>query len=383
MNFNRVLTLARRVMRQISRDRRTMGLFMIVPLGVLALAAILLRSEMGAIPLGVINQDEGVNIVLLGEMSLADRIIEALGETESLEVVELVPEAADGALREGRVRGVVTFPPDFSSTFSETREATIPLRLEGANPTHAIALQGNLLRASMNALASMASLTGGPALDADELPVTFETDYLYGGEQYDLFDFFAPALLALWVLFFVFLLTTVSFLRERSQGTMERLMATPASRLEIVSGYMLGFMVFALAQAILLLLFTVFVLQIHYAGSMLIVFLIEALLVVGAVNLGIFLSTFARNEFQVVQFIPLVIFPMVLLSGLFWPVEDLPSALQPFAYLMPLTYANQAMRDVMIKGWGLAEVWPQLAALVIFGATMLFLAATTIQREAA
>lgn len=380
---NRTLALAGRVIRQIARDRRTVGLFLVAPMLVLALGALLLRSEAGAIPLGVVNQDAGVDVLLIGRVSLAERIVAALEAGEGVIVVPLSATEADDALRTGQVRGVATFPPDFSAGFAESRRATLPLRLEGSNPTDALSLKGNLTRAAIQALAGLASLSGMPAIDMHDLPITVEATYLYGGAEYDLLDFFAPVYIGLIVFFFVFLLTTVSFLRERSQGTMERLLATPANRLEIAAGYMLGFLVFALAQAGLLLLFVVIVVGIHYAGSLLIVFLVLALVVVTAVNLGIFLSTFARNEFQVLQFIPLVIFPMVLLSGLIWPVGDLPGVLRPLAYVLPLTYANEALRDVMIKGWGLGEIWPLLAALGAFGVGMLALATVTIRREVA
>jgi ABC-2 type transport system permease protein len=381
MNHKRVLALANRVMRQIGRDRRTVGLFLFGPMIMLTLGALLFRSEAGAIPMAVINQDEGVRVALIGEVSLAERIIEVLADTEGVQLVALDATQVGDALREGRIQGVVTFPPGFSATFAETRQARIPLRLEGANPTQALVLQGNLTRASMTALANMAALSGIPSIDMKNLPITIETEYLYGGPEFDLLDFFAPAYIAVIVFFFAFILTTVSFLRERSQGTMERLMATPATRLEMVTGYMIGFLVFGVAQAVLLLLYTVYVVGIHNEGNLLTVFLVQALLVIVAVNLGILLSTFARNEFQVLQFIPIVIFPMVLLSGLVWPVKDLPAVLQPLAYIMPLTYANNALRDVMIKGFGLVEVWTQLAMMGVLAVAMLILAAMTIRRE--
>ncbi len=384
MVSNRTFTLASRVFRQIIRDRRTVTLFLAGPLFILTLGVPLLRSEASAVPLGIVNEDQGATIMLLGEVSLAEQIVDSMAENEGLRLVMLHRDQVDDALREGQVRGVVIFPPDFSAGFAATRHTAITLRLEGSNPMDAMALQGNLLRTAMQAMARLApaGLTGLPTADG-ELPITLEPEYLYGSAEYDMLDFFAPVYIALIVFFFVFLLTTVSFLRERSQGTMERLFATPVNRFEIVTGYMVGFLIFALAQAALLLIFAVSVLNIHYAGSLLLVFLIEALLVIVAVNLGILLSTFAHNEFQVLQFIPIVIFPMVLLSGLIWPVADLPGLLRPLAYIMPLTYANQALRDIMIKGWGLAEVWPYLVALTAFCLALLAAATASMRREVA
>jgi ABC-2 type transport system permease protein len=163
-------------------------------------------------------------------------------------------------------------------------------------------------------------------------------------------------------------------------GTLERLQATPIRSHEIIIGYMLGFLLFGLLQGAITLLYTVYVLNIHYAGNLLSVFLVEALLVVASVNLGIFFSTFARNEFQVLQFIPLVVVSQVFLGGAFWAVEDMPQWLQPLAYLMPLTHANEALRAIMVNGVGLGAVWESLLALVAIGLVVILLASRTAGR---
>jgi ABC-2 type transport system permease protein len=183
--------------------------------------------------------------------------------------------------------------------------------------------------------------------------------------------------------FLIFLLTSVSFLRERTQGTMERLAASPVTRLELVLGYMLGFAFFSVLQAIVLLLFTIYALQVRYTGSLLSIFVVILALVMGAVTLGIFLSAYAKNELQAVQFIPIVILPQVVLSGLLWPVQDMPGWLQAIAHVMPLTYAINALTDIMIRGMSLASTWPQLLYLVGFAAAMAVLAAMTVRREVA
>jgi ABC-2 type transport system permease protein len=183
--------------------------------------------------------------------------------------------------------------------------------------------------------------------------------------------------------FFVFLLTSVAFLRERSQGTIERVMVSPLTRVELVMGYISGFTLFALIQSLLILLFVVFALRVHYSGNLALIFLVSVLLTVGSVNLGIFLSTFAQNEFQVIQFIPLVFGIQVFLSGIFWPVAQLPAALQPVSYLLPLTYANEALRNVMLKNYGIGDIAVQLVALLVFALAMVVLSSLTIRRQRA
>ena len=196
-------------------------------------------------------------------------------------------------------------------------------------------------------------------------------------------DYIAPALLSTLALFFSFLLTGISFLRERSQGTMERLMASPVSRLDIVVGYLFGFFIFALTQTLIILLFTIYVLDVHYSGDLWQVFVFQVVIITGAVNLGIFISTFARNEFQMVQFIPLILFPQVFLCGVIWPVEQMPDYLQWLSVILPLTYAVDGLRDIMLAGKTLLDVAFELLVLIGFAVIMSIMAALTLRRGAA
>jgi ABC-2 type transport system permease protein len=140
---------------------------------------------------------------------------------------------------------------------------------------------------------------------------------------------------------------------------------------------MLGFTVLAVIQSIEVLVFALAVLRIHNQGSVLLIFGMEALMAIAAVNLGIFLSMFARSEFQAVQFIPLAIVPQVLLSGVIFPVSTEPAALQWLSNVLPLTYAVNGMRDVMVKGADLTSSSLQLDLGVVAGFVILFIAAGT------
>jgi ABC-2 type transport system permease protein len=386
MSSRRVLTLARRVMRQVLRDRRTVGLIIIGPMFVLSLGAVLFRSEPAEIPLGVINEDQGLSIPLMGTVEMGQRIINELSANDTFTVVFLDRQEVDARLRDGTVQGVIVFPGDFSTKFQENRQVEIDLRLEGSNPTRSMMIIARVTESSMKSLADLIGagfgLPGTTQTDGEAaLPVVVQASYLFAGEEFDTMDFVAPVYIALLAVFFVFLLSCVSFLRERSQGTMERLLATPATRMEIVLGYMLGLGLFAIIQVAVILFYTVWVLEIHYLGSLGLLFLVIAFLAVVGVNLGILASTFARNEFQVVQFIPLLIIPQVLLGGTFWAVSEMPKFLQPFAYLMPIYYANQALRDVMLKGWGLAEIWPNLAVLLGITGILILISSLIMGRE--
>jgi ABC-2 type transport system permease protein len=395
VQLQRVITLASRVFKQITRDRRTLGLMFIVPLIVLALAGVLLKSQPENIPLGVVNEDAGFEAPEpLGHISLADLIAQQLRDSQAFAVIDLHPGDVDAALKAGRVKGAIIFGEDFTQAIVTGNQARVQLRLEGSNPTTVANIRNQVSRIVLEEMASMASVAEGFASVLSEggspaaaiisgPPILVEPSFLYGGPRFDSLDYIAPVYIAFFAFFFVFLLTCVFFLRERSLGTMERLLATPINRLEIVLGYMLGLGLFALLQSAVVLLFTVFALRIDYAGNLLVVFLVQIMLTMLAANMGILASTFASNEFQVVQFIPLVIFPQMLLSGMIWAVEELPTWLQPLSTLMPMTYANRAMRDVMIKGEGLAGIWLDLLIVAAFAAIFVGLGALTVRREIA
>jgi ABC-2 type transport system permease protein len=199
----------------------------------------------------------------------------------------------------------------------------------------------------------------------------------------DILDYIAPAMLATLALFFSFLLTGISFLRERSQGTMERLMASPVSRLDIVIGYLFGFFIFALTQTLIVVLFTIYVFDINFLGDLWQILVFQIVVITGSVTLGIFTSTFARNEFQMVQFIPLILFPQVFLCGVIWPVEQMPDYLQWLSKMLPLTYAVDGLREIMLSGANLIDVGFELGMLVGFMVSVSILAALTLRRGTA
>lgn len=198
--------------------------------------------------------------------------------------------------------------------------------------------------------------------------------------QKSMLDYTAPAMLAMLILFFGFLLTGISFQRERSQGTLERLMAAPVSRFDIVGGYLLGFVLFALLQTLIIFFYMVYVLDVSYQGQLWEILIFEALIGVGAVCLGTFASTFARNEFQITQFIPIVVLPQMFLCGILWPVDQMPNYLQWIAKFLPLTYGVDGMRDLMQQGQGLLDIGKELGVLAAFAVGFMILAAVSIRR---
>ncbi len=198
--------------------------------------------------------------------------------------------------------------------------------------------------------------------------------YINGSDDMSTFDAVAPYMMGFFVFFFVFIIAGVSFLRERISGTLDRVLATPIRRYQIVLGYFIGFGIFVFIQTVLIQIFMVYVLHVAIKGSFMLVLLTNLLLATGSLALGTFLSAFARNEMQMFQFIPVVIVPQVLFCGIF-SLREAPLWVQALSKVFPLTYGAQALSDIAIRGLGFANIAVNLAVLA--GFTLLFLVLNT------
>ncbi len=367
MSGRRTLVVARRVAQQILVDRRTLALLLVVPTVVILLLGLVLRAG------------GGKHVVLLVLPSLPPRIELELPPTPrdlpvDLEFRFAEPDDARASLLSGEAAGALFLTRGRDGLVIER------LVLEGTKVPVNQAIRAFAVRVS--------ELPAVPVTVLDQ-PLAqqpgFPIEYVRAGPDLDLVDSLAPALIAFFAFFFVFLLTTVAVLRERTSGTLERLMASPLRQSELVVGYSLGMGLFALIQSVLVTGLSIVALQLDVFGNVGLVFLVAVLLTVSAVNLGILASSFARNEFQAVQFIPVVIVPQALLSGAFWPLDGMPGWVQGLARALPMTYAQEAMREVMVSGRGILdfEVYGRLLVLAGFAGPFIVLGALGLRRNIA
>lgn len=374
MNLHRTAAIARRIADLFRRDRRTLALVFVAPIIIMALLGWVIRDQKpSTATIAVVNNAGQIGEVARGRIASAAA---SGGLTYRADIS--TDDAARHALIDDTIDVAVVIGTD-------TGAPKVVLVTAGLNPADDAARVGSLRNVLAGAFGQ-----AGPQIEQ-------QTVYNQSGT---FFDAFAPALVGFVVFFLVFILTGISFLRERVGGTLERLLATPVRRSEIVVGYSAGFGIFATLQVALVLLFvlgTVHIgaigplpeinlgLGVPSAGSPWLAFVITLLLAISAVNLGIFLSTFARTEFQILQFIPLVIVPQVLLSGIFWPVTSLPGLLASLARLLPMTYGIEGLREVLVKGSGLESPTVQLDMIVLAGITVVLavIATLTIRREVA
>lgn len=202
------------------------------------------------------------------------------------------------------------------------------------------------------------------------------------------FDRLGPALLALLPFIIMFLVTSVTTLRERSSGTLERLLAMPTGKGDFLGGYAIAFGVVATVQSLLTVGLCVLVLDLDIVGQpwmLTVVAVADALL---GTALGLFVSAFARTEFQAVQFMPAVVIPQILLCGLFVPRSQLPPVLEVVSDALPLSYAVDAMNSVARSatsdlGGVDSAVWADLGIILAFVVGALVLGAATLRRRTA
>jgi len=196
-----------------------------------------------------------------------------------------------------------------------------------------------------------------------------------------LFDYAGPPLLGIFPFIVMFLVTSVATLRERSGGTLERLLAMPVGKLDILAGYALTFGSLAIIQATLASFAAVHLYGMDVAGPQWLLVVVALAVALLGTSLGLFASAFARSEFQAVQFMPAIVLPQFLLCGLLVPVALLPTVLQWIAHCLPLTYAVDAMKHIATETTVSGRVYVDIAVVLAFALVAILLGALTLRRQ--
>jgi len=321
-----MMALAKRVIRQIVGDKRAVALIVLAPMLIFTLLSILLGDteytpiialDKDVLPPALVNTLEEQNVIL-----------------ESITISEHFN--TENFLLEHRNIDAVLF-------FSEMG---MEIGMYESSTKSAAAL-----RVIQNATVAL-----NPAAN-------IEVTFIIGEVNETIFDSMGFAFLSIISFFLIFIVSGMALVRERSAGTLERLLMTPITRRSVVVGYTLGYGLFAVIQAVILVLFSIFVLGVNSQGNVAWVILIMLLLAITAVSFGKFISIFAHTEFQVVQFIPIAIIPQVFFSGII-PLDTFPNHLGNLGYIMPIFYGSSAIREVMRGGNGLSVIWSYLLALL-------------------
>ena len=376
MRLERVLAIAKKNLRSLKHDRRTVGFLVFMPLLMITIFGYTFGGSVKNVDVYIVNLDQAP-----ANQSLATAIITNLQTRDTLHIVKVYTSSSMIAASTEKVKDAdiwativfnETFTQDVISAASSGngQPASVRMTMDGTNPNIVQAISNDLQTAIRSALGAGASAA----------PVSVVPDLVYGKDA-RFIDFFAPGVMGLAAMMVTFMLSIISFVHERSAFTLDRLLSTPVTEGEIVAGYALAFGLVGLVQSSVIITAAVLLFDVQIAGNVLLVVLVIFLLGVGNQGLGFLLSSIAKNEFQAIQFLPLILFPSILLSGVFWPLEAVPTLLRPVSYFIPLTYAVEGCRSVMIRGWGPGAIWFQLLVLAAFATAMLILSTYGLKRR--
>lgn len=244
------------------------------------------------------------------------------------------------------------------------------------SPDRVLAVAGRVLHQIRRDHRSVAMLIIVPCLLLWVLQITFQN-------VPGLFNKIGPMLLGTFPFVMVFLVTSITMLRERNQGTLDRMLVSPIGRADIMVGYATAFAVLAALQCAITMTFARLLLDMPVRGSTVAAFAIVLLIALYGNALGLTLSAFARSEFQAVQFMPLFILPQIFLSGLLVPVERMPRAMEALARVNPLRYVFRLLSTVMNDGTGFRDATNRtdIIVAVLVPLAVLALGATTMRRQ--
>ncbi|MFX1501991.1 MAG: ABC transporter permease [Promethearchaeota archaeon] len=327
-----------------------------------------------SINISICNLDNGMTKSLVSQ-NFYDLVDE--GKTMDVEWGDNLDEA-EKIVQQGEARAVIILSENFTYNAYIKKEIDIEVKLDGAEP-----------QACMSIITAISS----SLIDVFETEFNISTfnidNYYYNNlertdKPVELITYYTPAIICFTVFYFSFLLTMMSFLRERNQGTMERISTSPLKNGDIILGYILSFSILSILEATSVILTTILIFnaQIEYTFfSLLQAYLIVYIVVIGALGLGILLSVLIKTEFQILQFIPLIIIPFMLLSGMWTPIEALPNWLQPMSSFIPLTYVNNAMRDTLLRNKTILEIFLPFMISLLFAGLMIALAILKLNRK--
>jgi ABC-2 type transport system permease protein len=375
MKALRAFAVTKRVLRDLKNDRRQLALIFIAPLLVISIFGVAFTGDVKDVRVLVVNGD-----VAAGNSSLSDKIISNF-DTSVLNVAYSNSESdAISQVQNGTASAAIIFPAYFTQSVAARaagqtsvaqENVTIKLLADKSNPN----VSNPIIAAVNTAVAETIKGLGRQA------PISVDSSNAIYGANAQFIDFFAPGIISIAVWQLTTLLTLISFVGERTSGTLYRLLASPLKESELVAGYAIAFGVIGTTQSAVLLTAAVILFNVTIVGDVLLAFGVIALLAIVSEGLGILLSSLARREAQAIQFLPIVVLPAFLLSGVFWPIQAIPEWLRPVSYVLPTTYAVDAVRSVIMRGWGLDKIYPDIVALLIFASVFLVLATLLLRRR--
>jgi ABC-2 type transport system permease protein len=362
--MTRLLHIMRKEFLELRQDPRLFGIVIMAPIIQLTLLGYAATTDVRNVPLVVVDNDRS---------SESRELLSRFTGSGSFELVGVLSSVADidGYLDSGRAWMALAIPADYGEQVRRGSASTVQVVADGtdANSTNvALGYAGSLVSAYARELAVR---TGrGPA----EPLVTADIRVWFNPELQSR-HFMIPGILALLLLLITTNLSSMAIVREKEIGTLEQLNVTPIARWELIAGKLLPYAAIGMLDVLLVVAVAVGWFEVPLRGSFVLLLLMCVVYLLSTLGLGLFVSTISHTQQQAMMtssFFFLI--PMVFLSGFVFPIENMPAAIQPVTYLIPLRYFLVILRGIFLKGVGLETFWPQALALLGWGVAMLTLA---------
>jgi ABC-2 type transport system permease protein len=370
-SISRWWSIVRKEFLQLRRDRVTFAMIVGIPIIQMALFGYAINSDPKHLDTAVINADN---------TDITRSFIWAMKNSSYFKFVGELPnqDAGRTALARGQVLFVVNIPAGFTRQLLRNEHPSLLIEADATDPTAAsnaiFAVNGLTQTVIQQELTGpLAHLAGSPP------PFNVIVHRLYnpdGITQYNI----VPGLMGVILTMTMVMMTGLAITRERERGTMENLLAMPATPLEVMTGKLIPYIGIGLIQVSIILATARFVFHVPFFGTTLAIYLVALLLVAANLTVGITVSSLAQNQLQAVQLTFFYFLPNILLSGFMFPFQGMPKWAQVLGNLLPLTYFNRLIRGIMLKGNGWANSWPNVWPLIVFTFVVMTVAVLTYRR---
>ena len=351
----RLFAVLHKEWRQMRRDRAVIGLTVFLPLLQLFLFGYAINANPHHLPTGIVS----------AEHSTYERTLAAALQNTGYFDVRTVPTeaAAEQALARGDLMFVLNIPPDFSRRVDRGEKPAVLMDADATDPT-AIAYASSAV-VSLNAGALNRDLPANLQAQPVEPPFQLVLHARYNPEQITALNI-VPGLIGLILTFSTLIITALAITREREAGTMENLLAMPVRPIEVMLGKIVPYVALGYVQVLLILTLAVLVFAVPVRGSVPLLLLALGVFIADNLALGLTFSTIARTQMQAQQLAQFALLPSFMLSGFMFPFQGMPAWARAIGEVMPLTHALRICRGVLLKGNGLAQIWPELWPMALF-----------------
>jgi len=369
------------------RDRARIISFLIMPIFMMLLTGFIFpsQSSLKNLPVGVVNLDGG---------PVAQEMVDVFGQMKTGEtsVMNLKPLASEDEakqlIKEQRISGALVFPEGLSDNLKNKQQGQVVIVTDQSNPQISSMLTGLLEQAlagmgTQMETRAITDMTGGrlpqDAITALVTPIQVQTRGLIAGNP-NYFQFVAPGVMAMVTVMAVMMGLAGSVAREKEVGTLDGLLVAPISRGSIVMGKSFAQTVRGLAQGAMVLAIALIFFGVRVYGSWPLLITMLILGIFSFVGMGILISAMVEEQETAMTIMMTLTFPMLFLSGAFFPLQQMPGFMQAISKFVPLTYVVEGLRQVMVLGAGIGQVWRPVTVLLAFGAVTLAIAIPAFKR---